>query len=138
MAEVEHIVKLPQKNLWRIKKKAKYDFGESYTQLHQRHDLLVTTESQKPPVNIDNIYLLKHFSVDVEVKNSSGKSTLEHLVIQHCKETDLGIQLGISNVQDIAYSEDGKIFLDPAYKCPYVYGNLRAGDFNRVHVLTGP
>lgn len=133
MSEVHEITKLPKKNMFRIKKKSKHDFQESYTLIHQQPG---TIEVSNPGnQKIDNIYLLKYFTVDVEIR-SPRHSLTKPMTIQHCKEVDLGKQLGLDEVKDVAYSEDGKLFLDPKYKGEYVYANLRAGDFNRIHVLS--
>lgn len=131
-APAAKIMKLPRKNLWRIMKQAKHDFEETYVRIDQRPDLANVAESL---ATIDNIYILKHFTVIVwtrSLKNSEIHRELK--TINHCKEADLGEQFG-KKILEVQYSENGRVFLDPAQKGPFVYGNLRAGDFNVVHIL---
>lgn len=129
---VSEIYKIPRKNHWRIVKKSKYDFEEIYERVDQRPDL---SDAALKQFSIDNIYILKSFRVIVWFRSASiGKTDRQLLTISHCKEADLGKQLG-KDIKEVQYSENGKIFLDPSQKGPFIYGNLRAGNFNVVHAL---
>ena len=130
---ISQIYKIPRRNHWRIVKHSKFDFEETYERVDQRPDL---SDAALKQFSIDNIYILKSFRVIIWFIEQSNPINVkkELLTIQHCKEADLGEQLG-KEIHEIQYSENGRIFLDPSQKGPFVYGNLRAGNFNVVHVL---
>lgn len=132
MPPAAKIMKLPRKNLWRIIKEAKHDFEETYVRIDQRPDLCNVADTL---TTIDNIYILKHFKVIVWIRSTKSPEIHRELkIINHCKEAELGEQLG-KKVLEVQYSENGRVFLDPAQKGPFIYGNLRAGNFNVIHIL---
>lgn len=117
-------------NMCRIKKDAKYDLCETYQILKQHFN------QQDHAHQINNIFVLKNFEVQVIMHKFGDEHPCfnEKMKFQHCCENDLGRRLGLK-IKDIQYSEDGKVFLLPSRRQAFMYQNLRAGNFNTVHLL---